>query len=143
MEVPATLFIITAPRQNLRTTVPLLFRGAAEQMTTSMKEKRWVETPKFILRASCLRTITQGWPPGRFLEVGAGTGQMTKLFLDLGFQGVCHDPGPQNREVLRGNLASHRVGVRGVEDFNTISQGSFQYLFAFEVLEHIDPAFSI
>ena len=103
-----------------------------------MKDKRWVETPKFILRGSCIRTVTQGWPPGRFLEVGAGTGQMTKLFLDLGFQGVCHEPGLENRDVLRGNLASHRVGVRVVEDFNTISQGSFQYLFAFEVLEHID-----
>ena len=103
-----------------------------------MSNSGWVQTPKFILRGSCVRTAVRNWVPGSFLEMGTGTGEMTKLFLAVGFEGVCYDIGPENRELLRDNLRSHDASVRIIDDVGDLPRETFDYLFAFEVLEHIE-----
>lgn len=103
-----------------------------------MTKDRWVETPMFMLRRDCLRRATAGWQAGRFLELGAGTGRLTSDFLLRGFTGVCYDLGSSTRELLRRNLSPFTGRVRIVDDLQQVEPGSFDYVFAFEVLEHID-----
>jgi SAM-dependent methyltransferase len=94
--------------------------------------------PKLILRESSIRDVSGSWPPGRFVEMGAGTGHMTRLFLDRGFSGACHDLGEDSRQMMRSNLADAGERMRVVDDLSELSPGEFDYLFAFEVLEHIE-----
>ena len=103
-----------------------------------MSERRWVETPMFILRRDCLDYATDGWRAGRFLEIGAGTGRLTGGFLERGFTGACYDLGADNRDLLRRNLSSFGSSIEIVDSLDTVEKGSFDYVLAFEVLEHIE-----
>jgi SAM-dependent methyltransferase len=103
-----------------------------------MADERWVETPMFMLRKDCLHHATTGWKPGRFLEVGAGTGRLTAYLLQRGFTGVCHDLGSDSRDLLRRTLSPFGGKISVVDTLGEVDARSFDYLFAFEVLEHID-----
>jgi SAM-dependent methyltransferase len=92
----------------------------------------------FILRRDCVTRAISSWPAGRFLEVGAGTGALTQAFLERGFTGVCYDLGEANRQVLRRNLAGFGAAIEVVDSLTTLEPGTFDYVVAFEVLEHID-----
>ena len=95
--------------------------------------------PKLILRESCIQDMSGHWPPGRFVEMGAGTGHMTRLFLERGFTGACHDLGEDSRQMMRRNLADAGECMVVVDDLSELPLDGFDYLFAFEVLEHIEP----
>lgn len=105
---------------------------------SDVEQAQWRPTPKFILRQACIEHATEAWAPGRFVEAGAGTGTLTRTFLDRGFSGICYDITPETREILRQNLADRGDVVEVVDDADGIAVESFDYLFAFEVLEHID-----
>jgi len=92
----------------------------------------------FMLRRDCVARASSTWPPGRFLEIGAGTGALTKAFLARGFTGVCYDLGEANRRLLRTNLAQFDTAIEVVDELTTLEPETFDYLFAFEVLEHIE-----
>lgn len=94
--------------------------------------------PKLVLRESCVDDLSRDWPRGTFLEMGAGTGHMTRRFLDRGFSGACHDLGTDSRQMIRANLASYGSRIRVVDDAGELPVASFDYLLAFEVLEHIE-----
>lgn len=94
--------------------------------------------PKLVLRESCIDDVSRGWTPGRFVEMGAGTGAMTRIFLERGFEGACHDLGADSRDMMRRNLAAFGSRIAVVDDPQALAPGSFDYLFAFEVLEHIE-----
>lgn len=94
--------------------------------------------PKLVLRESCIDDLSRDWPPGRFVEMGAGTGAMTKRFLDRGFSGACHDIGEDSRAMMRANLGRYAGRIEVVDDLGALPPRSFDYLFAFEVLEHIE-----
>lgn len=94
--------------------------------------------PKLVLRESCITDATRHWPAGRFVEMGAGTGMMTRIFLNRGFHGACHDLGVDSRGMLRRNLAAHGDRITVVDSVQALPDASFDYLFAFEVLEHIE-----
>jgi SAM-dependent methyltransferase len=94
--------------------------------------------PKLVLRESCVQDISGSWPPGRFVEMGAGTGYMTRIFLDRGFEGVCHDLGEDSRGMLRANLCDAGDRMVVVDDLSELPDAAFDYLMAFEVLEHIE-----
>lgn len=93
--------------------------------------------PKLVLRESAVLDMSRDWSPGRFVEMGAGTGQMARLFLQRGFTGVCHDLGADSREMIRANLAAF-PGALVVDSINELDDEIFDYLLAFEVLEHIE-----
>lgn len=94
--------------------------------------------PKLVLRESAVFDISRDWPPGAFVEMGAGTGGMTRLFLERGFHGACHDLGDESRAMIRNNLAYAGDTIRVVDDIDALQDASFDYLFAFEVLEHVE-----
>jgi SAM-dependent methyltransferase len=94
--------------------------------------------PKLVLRESCIFDLAGTWEPASFLETGAGTGKMTQLFLDRGFHGACYELGRRSREMLRQNLLPEGDRIRVVDDLAELTPESFDYLFSFEVLEHIE-----
>lgn len=94
--------------------------------------------PKLVLRESCVHDVSRDWAPGRFVEMGAGTGAMTRIFLERGFEGACHDLGEDSRQLIRANLAPYGRRIEVVDDPAALAPASFDYLFAFEVLEHIE-----
>lgn len=94
--------------------------------------------PKLILRESCILDASKTWPPGRFVEMGAGTGHMTRIFLERGFTGACNDLGEDSRRMMRENLAFAGDRMTVVDELSDLPAASFDYLFAFEVLEHIE-----
>jgi len=94
--------------------------------------------PKLVLRESCIFDLAGTWEPASFLETGAGTGQMTQLFLDRGFHGACYELGQRSRETLRQNLLPEGDKISVVDDLAELTPESFDYLFSFEVLEHIE-----
>ena len=91
-----------------------------------------------MLRENCIRDLAGTWEPASFLETGAGTGQMTKLFLDRGYHGACYELGQRSREMLRQNLLSEGSRIPVVDDIAELSPESFDYLFSFEVSQHIE-----
>lgn len=93
--------------------------------------------PKLVLREHCVWDMSNHWVPGRFLEMGAGTGGMTRLFLERGFKGACHDLSKDSRDQMRRNLLDHAASIEVVDHVEELSESSFEYLLAFEVLEHI------
>lgn len=103
-----------------------------------MNTMMWRPSPKFILRRDAIRVLTRKWQPGKFLEIGAGTGTLTKLFLQSGFKGVCWDVTAENRNILRANLTQFCDRIDIPEQLPTPPEREFDYLFAFEVLEHIE-----
>lgn len=94
--------------------------------------------PKLILRESCVRDVSQHWMPGKFFETGAGTGGMTRIFLDRGFYGACHDLGDDSRLIIRQNLANYGDAISVPETLDELPEAEFDYLLTFEVLEHIE-----
>jgi SAM-dependent methyltransferase len=94
--------------------------------------------PKLILRESCVYDVSKTWSAGRFVEMGAGTGHMTQLFLNRGFSGACHDLGEDSRQMLRERLAPAGSRMIIVDELAALPNAAFDYLFAFEVLEHIE-----
>ena len=94
--------------------------------------------PKLVLRESCIEDVSSKWPAGSFVEMGAGTGHMSRLFLARGFHGACHDLGEGSRRIMRANFANVSKQMRVVDELNELKPASFDYLFAFEVLEHIE-----
>lgn len=93
--------------------------------------------PKLILRESAIWDITKNLQPGSFVEMGAGTGHMASLFVERGFHGACHDMGDSSRAMIRQRFAQDKEKVQVVDDLSELPVNFFDYLMAFEVLEHI------
>lgn len=94
--------------------------------------------PKLILREGAIDDIIENWPPGTFLETGAGTGYMTRKFLDLGYTGACYELGEAAREKIRENLASYSQSLLIADSLEELEGQQYDYLLSFEVLEHIE-----
>lgn len=101
------------------------------------RKERWGRSPKFFLRADAIGVLTRRWPPASFLEIGAGTGEMTTEFVKRGYRGQVYDLGEQTRDQLRARF-DRESGVTVVDAVDAVPEASVDYLLAFEVLEHID-----
>jgi len=85
-----------------------------------------------------MEDVMRGWAAGSFLEVGSGTGYMTQKLLQRGMHGACYELGEEARSQLRKNLDSFGNNILVLDSLDELEGKSFDYLFAFEVLEHID-----
>ena len=97
-----------------------------------------LKSPKLYLRQACVNDLTKKLTPGKFLEIGAGIGIMTTMFLEKGFHGFCQDISPESINFLKINLQNFTDYIRIIDNFSGLSNENFDYLLAFEVLEHID-----
>lgn len=104
---------------------------------------RYNNTPKCILRRSCIDFITREFNPGNFVEFGPGRGYLTSVFLEKGFYGICYDIGEKTRQVLRRNLNKYQDRIIVAESLSDIKQSRYDYLLAFEVLEHVEDDIKI
>lgn len=94
----------------------------------------WTPSPRHLLRVGCIADVTADWRPGTVLEIGAGTGDVTGRFIDRGFQVTAHDLGAESRSLLRRRFGD---GIVVIDETDQAPADHFDYLFAFEVLEHI------
>lgn len=99
-------------------------------------ELGWVPSPTFVLRRAAILRRLARWAPGRTLEVGCGSGALLYELAELGFSGVGVETSPAARAVATQVLAA-QPAVAVVESLPASSE-PFDYLLAFEVLEHLE-----
>lgn len=100
--------------------------------------------PGTLLQLMYLRERIRNVRPGAFIEIGAGSGEITSLLLELGWRGRAHDLEPRTVERLQHRfsreIAEQRLQVSN-QDFFAIepSSGSqFDLIISCMVMEHFD-----
>jgi len=97
----------------------------------------WVPAPGYALRRDRILALLRGLPRGRLLEVGCGAGALTRDLSTAGFECTGLELGEAAREVAR-KICADRPNVEIHGSWSDAWQGAFDYVAAFEVLEHID-----
>lgn len=100
-------------------------------------DKTWNKTPKHILRYHALKDLVKDFLPGSFIEFGAGTGDFSKYFLEKQFNGYLYDIDPRTLKNLKENLQKYPNAIV-INSLQFAQEQKFKYIFAFEVLEHIE-----
>lgn len=96
----------------------------------------WVPAPRYLLRRAEVLRLLADAPPGRVLEVGAGAGSLLADLAQRGFTAVAVETSDAARGLAARMLADC-PGVQVSAELPT-DELAFDYLLAFEVLEHID-----
>jgi SAM-dependent methyltransferase len=93
-------------------------------------------TLAYLHRRYLTRQLISEIHPGRFLEIGVGTGHFYQDLLDRGFSGLCLD---LNAELIREHQSRLSDGTNQIQfvcqDFFLINN-RFDLILSFEVLEH-------
>jgi SAM-dependent methyltransferase len=99
-------------------------------------ELGWVPSPTFALRRAAVLERLRAWAPGRALEVGCGSGALLYDLAARGFSAVGVESSTAAREMATRLLA----GQKNVTVTDSVPEEleAFDYLFSFEVLEHIE-----
>jgi SAM-dependent methyltransferase len=79
-------------------------------------------------------------PPGRALEIGAGTGQATRGLLARGWRVVALEPGPELARVARRSLAGRDVEIVTATFEEWAGDGPFDLVLAATSWHWLDPA---
>ncbi len=82
-----------------------------------------------------LRRIRRWTPPGRLLDIGAGTGRLAAYALRAGFDPVCVELSPGMAARAAERLGAERVRRGRLQDFE-FEGGSFDVAVAISFLEH-------
>jgi len=108
----------------------------------SFPEYGWVPSPTYTLRRAMILEEIKSYLPGRVLEMGPGSGAFLRELADLGYSGIGIEQSPEARHLATKILAEvPQFNVSG--DVSTLSGQVFDYLFAYEVLEHIEDDHSV
>lgn len=103
----------------------------------AMPALNWVPAPRYLMRRDLLLRIFARHAPGRILEIGCGAGSLLAELTARGFSALGVD---QSASALR--LARRLAQSNDRLDIAASPEGaeaqSFDYLSAFEVLEHIE-----
>lgn len=100
-------------------------------------ELGWVPAPRYLLRRARVLALLDRLPRGRALEVGCGAGALLADLRRLGFTIEALESSAAAREIARrlnGDAPELSVSPRPGNDW----QGRFDFVLAFEVLEHIE-----
>ena len=100
--------------------------------------KTVLHTPSYILRRRIILHLLRRYKPGSFLEIGCGRGELLPHLARLGFDGVGLEISPEVFSRARQIVRPHEPNLSIVTDAGEIEGKRFQYVFAFEVLEHIE-----
>jgi SAM-dependent methyltransferase len=96
-----------------------------------------LHTPSYILRQRIILHLLRRYKPGRFLEIGCGRGDLLLHLASLGFHGVGLEISPEVLPLARKAISPYDHKLSIVADEEVLKTQLFQFVFAFEVLEHI------
>jgi SAM-dependent methyltransferase len=103
----------------------------------SVPEKGWVPAPRYLLRRHIVLKIINSLPRGELLEIGCGSGALLNDLTEMGFSCSAVEISPAALEVARYiNRSTENVTI-----CDKVQKGwkfKFDYVLAFEVLEHIE-----
>ena len=100
----------------------------------SLPEAGWVPAPSYLLRRRRILAWLKDLPPGRYLEVGCGPGALVYELRARGFDCKALETSPEALEMARQLPGNIEISRQEESDW----VGTFDYLAAFEVLEHIE-----
>lgn len=100
-------------------------------------EKGWVPAPRFVLRRYRILKLMEALPKGSVLEIGCGAGTLLHDLATRGFSCVGYEASPQAYALAR-YVHQKSPNVKIVDHTRNDWQGNFDYVLAFEVLEHIE-----
>src|SRR6056297_1260018 len=106
-------------------------------MGISAPELAWVPSPTYILRRAAVLDWLRDYPPGKVLEIGCGPGALLRDLADRGFSGTGVEVSEKARAIARQFLADNPE-MRVVANLPEQNSGAYDYVLAFEVLEHIE-----
>lgn len=106
-------------------------------MGAGVPELEWVPSPTYVLRRAAILDWLRDYHPGKVLEMGCGPGALLRDLSERGFHGTGVELSEQSREVAR-QLLADLPGIQVVERLHDQEKHSYDYLLAFEVLEHIE-----
>ncbi len=102
----------------------------------SAPERGWVPAPSYLLRRDRILKLLRPLPPGELLEVGCGAGALLNDLSYRGFRCTALESSPRAAELAR-YINRGNTNVRIQEQPSDDWYGKFEYILAFEVLEHI------
>lgn len=99
-----------------------------------------MKPPRYLLREAVVNRVLDDLPPGRFLEVGYGNGEMLVTLARRGLEGAGYDISNEARQRAARTLESH--GIESVSLLTDLDgHGTFDYVLFFEVIGYWpDPA---
>lgn len=96
----------------------------------------WVPAPTYILRRHRILRLLARHEPGQLLEIGSGAGAMLADLSARGFRCEALETSPAARDLARLVTAGDQpVAIH--EEPSAVWRGSFDFILAMEVLEHI------
>jgi len=98
-------------------------------------EKGWVPAPSFLLRRDRILRLINKFSAGKLLEIGCGAGTLLHELNQRGFACEALEASVQALEIAR-HVNPNDVVFHQTPQLNWASR--FDYLLAFEVLEHIE-----
>lgn len=104
-------------------------------------ELGWVPAPRYLLRRHRVLKLLKCLPRGKVLEVGCGAGALLNDLTGLGFDCIALESSSDARQVAK-ELNAGNSHATVFADAQEGWSGHFDYLLAFEVLEHIEDDFS-
>jgi len=108
-----------------------------KQFGIAAPEFGWVPGPIYILRRLAILEIMKKYPPGCVLEIGCGVGALLHELARHGFYGVGAEPSELSRYVAS-KILSKTPQIVITNHLSDIPKGHYDYVMAFEVLEHIE-----
>jgi SAM-dependent methyltransferase len=99
----------------------------------AMPSLNWVPAPRYLLRRDLLLRIFDRYKSGRIMEVGCGAESLLADLTARGYEALGVDQSPSARTLAAGDKA-----MQVAASTNDAKPESFDYLTAFEVLEHIE-----
>ncbi len=94
-------------------------------------------TPRYLLRRRSILSMVRRLPPGRFLDIGCGRGELLPWLSKLGFDGLGFEISDTVRPIAERAIAEY-PDLRIVGREEDIGDQTFPYVMAFEVLEHVE-----
>ncbi|KIN62176.1 putative methyltransferase [Sulfitobacter noctilucicola] len=103
----------------------------------AMPNLNWVPAPRYLMRRDLLLRIFARQTPGHILEIGCGAGSLLCDLSEQGFTSLGVDQSPSALALAR-TLAAENENIEIAATTADAEAESFDYLTAFEVLEHIE-----
>lgn len=100
-------------------------------------ENGWVPAPGYVLRRQRILATLGPLKRGGLLEVGCGAGALVRDLHALGFACTALETGNEAREIAR-KICADRPGLEIHPEPRAEWVGKFDYVVAFEVLEHVE-----